>query len=247
MSLSDTAAAGVLDQCLRGVAFAAAGSSFAALAANGGAEVSGTGYVRQAVTFGAATTAQPSVVTAAAELNFGTVAGDWTPLAVDEVRLHSALTGGTLLASDTDTQITYVAGNRAFIRAGMTFDFGSNSIWSAAYSATVNEWLWRSGTAPAQARYLGLLNAGTELSGGNYARLDTNTLWAAASVADPSSISFTGGAQQFIASATFTGTVNQLGLYSATTGGSPLITIAVTSQAVANGDEVTVNPTITLT
>lgn len=246
MSLTNAAAAGVLDQVFRGVAFAAAGTPFAALATNGGAEVTGTGYARIAAPYGAATAASPSVVTAT-EIDFGTVGGDWTASNVDEVRFYSALSGGTELWSDTDTAIAYVAGNRAFVASGSTFSFGDNGIFLAAYAQTIADWLANSGTAPAQLTHLGLLNSGTELSGGNYARLDVSSLWAAATVADPSVLAFSGGAATFIASATFTGTVNQLGLFTASTGGVAQCTLAVAAQTIAASDQVTVNPTITLT
>lgn len=247
MSLTNEAAAGVLDQCINGTAFAAAGTPHISLGINGGAELSGTGYARVQQDPGAATLAQPSVSTWT-EVNFGTVGADWTPVTgVDEVRIYSALTAGTLLATDTDTPVTFSTGNRAFVAAGMAFSFGTNSVFSGAYAQSINEWLWRSGAAPARARYLGILNSGTELSGGNYARLDTDSLFGSATVADPSVIAFTAGNATFQSSATFTGTANQLGLYAALSGGSPLITIPVAPQTIANGNLVVVAPTVTLT
>ncbi len=246
MTLSSAAAQAVLEQCILGTTTFTVGTPHAAIAANGGAEVTGTGYARQPLTFGVAA-GDPAAVATSAETDFGTVAGDWSPLTLDEVRVYNALTAGTELAADTDTAITYAAGNRAFVTAPITITLGDNSIFSAAYSATVLEWLFRGAAVPARAQYLGLLNSGTELSGGNYARLDTDTLWATPTLADPSSISFTGGAQTFIASATFTGATNQMGLYAAATGGTPLITIGGFTETVATNNEVTVNPTITLT
>lgn len=250
MSLSNAASAGILNQCLRGTTFSAAGTAYATLTTTpGGTEVSGTGYARVAVSYGAASAAQPSVATAS-EIDFGTVAGDWTPsTGIDVVDFYSASSGGTLLYTGTDTAISYATGNRAFVASGSTFQLGDTGSFSAAYLQDIVDWLVNGGSAPARARYLGLLNSGTELSGGNYARLDTDTLFPAASTADPaasafaSAVNFLGGST----TATFTGAYNQLGLFSAASGGSPLITVSVTSQTVASGDTVEVQPTVTLT
>ncbi len=187
----------------------------------------------------------------AAEANFGTVGGDWTPLAsVGSIRIMSALAGGTeLIRSEMGSPPTFLAGNRAFIRAGtMIFSYALNSIFSAAYAAAINEWMFRGGAVPARARYLGLLASGTELAGNNYARLDTDGLFAAPTAADPSVLQLSSSPATFQANATFTGTaVNQIGLYSAASGGTPLITVPVSSQDIASGSEVTVAPIITLT
>lgn len=258
MSLLSTPAADILNQLILGTTPSwSPGTMYAALS-DGSSEVAGTGYARIALSMNTVTSAQPSVATEADEINFGTVAGDWTPVAgIDETWIYSALTGGTRIATDSDTAITYSVGNRAFIAAGLTFSFGTNSLFSAAYSNSINDWLFASGATPSRARYLGLLNSGAELTGGNYARLDTDnsaspffgSATAGASETDPASITFT-ATQNFLGgttTATFTGTVNQYGLYAAATGGSPLITVSVSSQPVASGDTIEVNPTITLT
>lgn len=245
MSLENAVAAAVLDQLIDGTAFAP-GSPNLALGANGGAELSGTGVARIAQTFGAFTAAQPSVGTVAVESDYGTIAGDWAPASVDEGRIYSAAAAGTLLARGSDTAVALTTGRRLFVRAGLVFQVGTNSFFSAAYAQAIGEWLFRSGATPARARYLGILNSGTELSGGNYARLDTDTLWAAATVADPSVKAFT-SEQVFQANATFTGANNQVGLYAASTGGSPLIILTHSAEIINSGDEVRVNPSFSLT
>lgn len=251
MSLSNAASAGILNQIFNGTAFSAAGAGYASLAVAGGSEVAGAGYARQLVSYGAATTANPSIATSNAEINFGTVGAGWTPLTVDELRIYSALSAGTLIYTAADSGITYVAGNRAFVASGNhTVQIGSNSIFTAAYSATILDWLVNSGSAPAQLTHAGLLNSGTEASGGNYARLAVSSLWGTATTADPSSISFSGGATNFLGgstTATFTGAVNQIGFFTALSGGTPQVTLSVSSQTINSGDTVEINPTITLT
>lgn len=245
MTLTDVAAQGVLNQCIRGVAFAP-GTAHLGLADSGGAEVSGGGYARQPLSFNAATLANPSVCTEPNEIDFGTVGAGWTPTTVDQGIVYSALNAGTELFSQTDTQITYAVGNRAFVTAGsLVCRFGSNGVWTAAYAQDVMEWLLRGGPTPARARYLGLRNSGTELSGGNYARLDTDGLFSAPNLANPSET--TTGVQQFQSSATFTGLVNEYALYAANTGGAALIVVSVNADTIATGNEVTVDATITLT
>ena len=185
MSLSIAASQGILNQCIRGVSFSP-GTPHAALAANGGNEVSGTGYARQPLTFGAATDANPSVSVTSAVADFGTWGADWTPTTIDETRVYSALTNGTILFSDTDTSESYASGDQASVASGISASFASNAEFVSSYAQSILEWLLRSGSTPARARYIGLLNSGVELSGGNYARLDTDGLFAAPTSADPS-------------------------------------------------------------
>lgn len=71
--------------------------------------------------------------------------------------------------------------------------------------------------------YLGLLNSGTELAGGSYARIAV-TFAAAAS----GSMAMSGGTRQFDVPAG--STVNQFGLYSASSGGTRYGTGSLTSE-----------------
>lgn len=249
MSLSNAICADLLDLIFSGTAVSfTPGTAYASLTTTpGGTEVSGTGYTRQSVTFGAATSAQPSVASAN-EIDFGTVAGDWSPVAsIDTVDFYDAASSGNLMFSGVDgSPITYSTGNRAFVAAGATLSVGTNSIFAAAYLQDIVDYLVNAGGAPSQLQYAGLLNSGTELTGGNYARLDCNALWASATVADPSVKAFT-AVTTFTASATYTGTANQIGFYTAASGGSPLCTVAVSSQSIGSGDLVEINPTVSLT
>lgn len=251
MTLTNTTSAGILDQIFSGTAFASiTGDAYATLTTTpGGTEVSGTGYSRQLVSYGAATAAQPSVATAA-EIDFGTVAGDWTPTTgIDIVDFYTAASGGAWLYSGTDTSINYSVGNRAFVRAGHTFSIGTNALFTASYLQTIVDWLVNGGSAPAQLTHAGLLASGTELSGGNYARLDVSSLWGTATSADPAVKSFSGGAALFTTGATYSGSPNQIGFYTAATGGTPQCTLSYSAETITGGgsEDIEINPTITLT
>jgi hypothetical protein len=92
----------VLDHMFRNVAFTPPATVYVALFtaaptdAGGGTEVSGGGYARQAVTFGAVSGGSPSQIANSAAVNFPVATASWGTVVA--FGLYDAATAGNLLA-----------------------------------------------------------------------------------------------------------------------------------------------------
>jgi hypothetical protein len=92
----------ILDHMFRNVAFTPPATVYVALFtaaptdAGGGTEVSGGGYARQAVTFGAVSGGSPSQIANSAAINFPVATASWGTVVA--FGLYDAATAGNLLA-----------------------------------------------------------------------------------------------------------------------------------------------------
>jgi hypothetical protein len=97
----------VLDHMLRGTAFTPPATVYVALFttaptdAGGGTEVSGGGYARQSVTFGAPSGTNPTQIANSADVNFPVATAAWGTVVA--FGLFDASTAGNLLAWDNLT------------------------------------------------------------------------------------------------------------------------------------------------
>lgn len=204
------------------------------------------GYARKAITFGAAASRR---VTQSATVTFDQASGSWgtvTHWAVVDSATHGA--GNVLAHGALSVSKSVVSGNTPSVASGAVYVELSTG---ALLTATANSFLdkmFRNQTYNQPATYVGLVTttssdsaAGTEVSGGSYARVLVNK----ASGASPAWNSVSGGATDnanavsFAAASASWGTVVGTVLYDASSSGNALWYMNDTAdQAVASGDTV---------
>lgn len=127
MALSNYLEAALLNGFLRATTYTAPTTVYVALftaapsGSGGGTEVSGGGYVRQAITFGAPTGGSPSTATNSALVQFPTATASWGTIVA--AAIFDASTGGNMLEYGTLATSKTVGSGDAF-----AFPVGSYSV-----------------------------------------------------------------------------------------------------------------------
>lgn len=206
--------------------------------ASGLAEPSGNGYVRKAITFGAAASRK---VTQSAQVSFDQATGAWGTLT--HYGVFDAESGGNMLAHGSlNDSKTVVTGNTPTVAASEV-EISLNS--GAISTHLANELLdhaFRNSAYAQPTIYVALSTANpgddfsgiSEPSGNNYAR-KAHATWNTAS----GGASSNDGVIQFNTPSGSWGEISHVGIYDALTAGNGLLYAAVTTpQTPGNGDDV---------
>ncbi len=235
-TLSDYAAHKLFDLTLSGAAFSSPATGYLSLhtatlnSAGAGTEASGGSYARKSVTLN--TTNFPSASAAAIALavrqTFAAASGSWGTCS--DMGLWDASSGGNLLLLDVlATAQAIASGDAPYFEAatGLTASLGGDI---STYLA--NKWLDHllNGTAyvPPANVHLGLFVSGVEVSGNNYSRksVTANTTNFPAASSRSKSLQT---AQQFADPSGAWGTVDEVRIFDASSGGNTLFSKALTT------------------
>ncbi len=242
----------ILDAIFRAQSFTPGSTPHLSFGIRNGSELAGV--TRQPITFSAPVTTPSFVMTHSAGLDFGTVDINFGS-EFNEFRIYSAATGGVELARSSTPRHQSLYTSRTLTVEPEAIALNAGGIRGASddFLTQLFNFVFRGGTLPSAPRYAGLLLDGTEISGGNYARFDCSTAWQAATVIEDNNglgndiarIKFS-TPQNFLAATNFAGSYNALALYAASSGGSPLITIARSLVAFDSGEALGINLSVSL-
>lgn len=251
MTYSIAAKTALVDEIVRAVPFSNAGSPHSTPAVSGGSEVLVSGSpIREAVTFAAPTAADPSVCSMSTVPEFASYnSGTWVPVTPNLFRVYSAATAGIELVEDDATQSLPLSNNATLrqLTMSVTLTGASGTAITITYLQSMHNRALRAGSQLAQLRYLGIGLNGTELSGGTYARVDTNGLWSAAAAAGQD-VSSSISDLEFSASVDFAGAGSDYNQYwlASTPSGAPEAIVTTSLQTLVDGQRAVVNPTFTI-
>lgn len=241
-SLTNTLENEVLDHILKVGSYAPPATVYLGLSTadptddgSGWADPTFTPYARKSISFGAASA---RAITQDADVNFDAcTAGSST---VSHWGLWSASSGGTLMAYGAFTAGKLIqTGYTPVVKSGEVIaQFNSGGV-STTYANSILDWLFDAGTLNQPSNiYISLHTtacsdaaAGTEVSGGAYAR-DLCNGWDTAS----GGASANTAAIEFVEATASWGTVTYAAIYDAITGGTYMLYLDVTDLAVASGD-----------
>ncbi len=229
---------------------------------SGGTEVSGGSYARVAITnnttnFPNSTGTSTGVKTTGATITFATPSAGWGT--VVSVGFYDAASGGNLLAGGTlTTSRSISSGNSVSFASGSItltvsgFGFIARALLDLAFGAV--------SYSPPAPVFLGLFttnpnaagSGGVEVSGGSYARLSVtnNTTNFPAATGTTAGSKTNGATFNFVQATANWGTVTGVGLFTASSSGTLILSLPLTSSTAVNSGSIarfnTSNLTVTL-